>query len=362
MKEWWVFIIFHEACRWRRWTEKTLTERQCRRLAAAAWAVSAVSAVPFFSVSSSPSHRRRKRQISSPGTWWREYFENSWKIIFYRDSFKTQWFARVFLQLSSFLCSEFFGLRNGQGIFLANCVKLGCGNLWKLNWSQGLFVWWCFFRCCVSCRGQQRCPARQKVEERCPGDVRNLIPTSQNPLRKSRIKSPFRICHQVRDVWCGENQVSGWTVQLVSSTFRLRTQCTFWDQTHGITDWYDFTSSNLIMTFQDCFIIFQNIVCRYWSCVSMIFYDFSMTSSSKVTNGKNAMPAFGERLGPDDIEDVANYVIDQANKGWPQPQHLDIAHPPTINQNSKEKSSLWISSNIFDVSIIENIIKHYEIN
>jgi len=37
----------------------------------------------------------------------------------------------------------------------------------------------------------------------------------------------------------------------------------------------------------------------------------------QVTNGKNAMPAFGERLGPDDIEDVANYVIDQANKGWP---------------------------------------------
>ncbi|CAE7612442.1 petJ, partial [Symbiodinium necroappetens] len=36
----------------------------------------------------------------------------------------------------------------------------------------------------------------------------------------------------------------------------------------------------------------------------------------QVTNGKNAMPAFGERLGPEDIEDVANYVIDQANKGW----------------------------------------------
>ncbi|CAE7245214.1 petJ [Symbiodinium natans] len=36
----------------------------------------------------------------------------------------------------------------------------------------------------------------------------------------------------------------------------------------------------------------------------------------QVTNGKNAMPAFGERLGAEDIEDVANYVIDQANKGW----------------------------------------------
>jgi len=37
----------------------------------------------------------------------------------------------------------------------------------------------------------------------------------------------------------------------------------------------------------------------------------------QVTNGKNAMPAFGERLGQNDIEDVANYVISQANAGWP---------------------------------------------
>uniref|UniRef100_A0A7S0AYY3 Cytochrome c-553 n=1 Tax=Pyrodinium bahamense TaxID=73915 RepID=A0A7S0AYY3_9DINO len=34
----------------------------------------------------------------------------------------------------------------------------------------------------------------------------------------------------------------------------------------------------------------------------------------QVTNGKNSMPAFGERLGPDDIEDVANYVYNQADK------------------------------------------------
>merc|ERR1719231_1916722 len=30
--------------------------------------------------------------------------------------------------------------------------------------------------------------------------------------------------------------------------------------------------------------------------------------------GGNGMPAFGERLGPDDIEDVANYVRGQADK------------------------------------------------
>jgi len=36
----------------------------------------------------------------------------------------------------------------------------------------------------------------------------------------------------------------------------------------------------------------------------------------QVTNGKNAMPAFGERLVQSDIEDVATYVLSQANTGW----------------------------------------------
>jgi len=36
----------------------------------------------------------------------------------------------------------------------------------------------------------------------------------------------------------------------------------------------------------------------------------------QVTNGKNAMPAFGGRLGDSDIEDVANYVLSQTEKGW----------------------------------------------
>jgi cytochrome c6 len=36
----------------------------------------------------------------------------------------------------------------------------------------------------------------------------------------------------------------------------------------------------------------------------------------QVTNGKNAMPAFGGRLGDNDIEDVANYVLSQTEKGW----------------------------------------------
>ena len=37
---------------------------------------------------------------------------------------------------------------------------------------------------------------------------------------------------------------------------------------------------------------------------------------SQVTNGKNAMPAFGGRLGDDQIADVAAYVMATSEKGW----------------------------------------------
>ncbi|MCX7593529.1 MAG: c-type cytochrome [Fischerella sp.] len=37
---------------------------------------------------------------------------------------------------------------------------------------------------------------------------------------------------------------------------------------------------------------------------------------AQVTNGKNAMPAFKARLKPEQIEDVAAYVLGQADKGW----------------------------------------------
>jgi len=38
--------------------------------------------------------------------------------------------------------------------------------------------------------------------------------------------------------------------------------------------------------------------------------------TTQVTNGKNAMPAFGGRLADEDIENVANYVLSQSEKGW----------------------------------------------
>jgi cytochrome c6 len=37
---------------------------------------------------------------------------------------------------------------------------------------------------------------------------------------------------------------------------------------------------------------------------------------AQVTNGKNAMPAFKGRLKTEQIEDVATYVLEQAEQGW----------------------------------------------
>lgn len=37
---------------------------------------------------------------------------------------------------------------------------------------------------------------------------------------------------------------------------------------------------------------------------------------SQVTKGKGAMPAFGGRLSDAEIENVAAYVLEQADKGW----------------------------------------------
>jgi cytochrome c6 len=36
----------------------------------------------------------------------------------------------------------------------------------------------------------------------------------------------------------------------------------------------------------------------------------------QVIKGKNAMPAFSGRLDAEQIEDVANYVLEQSEKGW----------------------------------------------
>ena len=52
---------------------------------------------------------------------------------------------------------------------------------------------------------------------------------------------------------------------------------------------------------------------------------YGMFSAEKiiyqVTNGKKQMPAFGKRLKPQEIKDVAAYVMAQAEKGWPSNKH-----------------------------------------
>ncbi|MEL6223982.1 MAG: c-type cytochrome [Cyanobacteria bacterium J06626_14] len=47
-------------------------------------------------------------------------------------------------------------------------------------------------------------------------------------------------------------------------------------------------------------------------------YDMASIEAIKnqVTNGKLAMPAFGGKLSAEEIENVAAYVLDQAEKGW----------------------------------------------
>lgn len=51
-----------------------------------------------------------------------------------------------------------------------------------------------------------------------------------------------------------------------------------------------------------------------------VLIDNSMNSKdaivTQVTNGKGAMPAFGGRLSDENIEDVADYVLSQAEAGW----------------------------------------------
>jgi cytochrome c6 len=37
---------------------------------------------------------------------------------------------------------------------------------------------------------------------------------------------------------------------------------------------------------------------------------------TQVTNGKNAMPAFGGRLGEDEIQNVASYVMSSSEANW----------------------------------------------
>lgn len=51
-------------------------------------------------------------------------------------------------------------------------------------------------------------------------------------------------------------------------------------------------------------------------CRSHTIHPPAPRARTQVTNGKNAMPAFGGRLSDEDIQNVAAYVVDTANSGW----------------------------------------------
>ncbi len=64
----------------------------------------------------------------------------------------------------------------------------------------------------------------------------------------------------------------------------------------------------------------NNIVVRSKTLKQDALAKYGMDSQEaivqQVTNGKNAMPAFGRRLKPEEIENVAAYVLAQAEAGW----------------------------------------------
>ena len=64
----------------------------------------------------------------------------------------------------------------------------------------------------------------------------------------------------------------------------------------------------------------RNLVNPMKTLQKQILQKYSMYSKNaiayQVTNGKNAMPAFGSRLSSGQIEHLAEYVLAQADKGW----------------------------------------------
>ena len=63
-----------------------------------------------------------------------------------------------------------------------------------------------------------------------------------------------------------------------------------------------------------------NIVNRAKTLKKADLEEYGMYSAeaivSQITNGKGAMPAFGKKLKANQIEDVAAYVLEQADKDW----------------------------------------------
>lgn len=69
-----------------------------------------------------------------------------------------------------------------------------------------------------------------------------------------------------------------------------------------------------------CHLNGRNVVVAHKTLRKKTLKQYGMYSTEaiqrQVTNGKNAMPAFGGRLSTQDIADVAAYVLDQAAHDW----------------------------------------------
>jgi len=93
---------------------------------------------------------------------------------------------------------------------------------------------------------------------------------------------------------------------------------------NGISDCFAFDIENGEQLFaancSACHIGGKNVVVPEKNLQSDVLQANGMKSVDaivyQVTNGKNAMPAFGGRLEDQNIKDIANYVISQSTKGW----------------------------------------------
>lgn len=69
-----------------------------------------------------------------------------------------------------------------------------------------------------------------------------------------------------------------------------------------------------------CHINGQNLIIAHKTLAYDTLKTYGMNSieaiTRQVTYGKNVMPAFGESLSNDQIDDIATYVLHQAQQGW----------------------------------------------
>lgn len=69
-----------------------------------------------------------------------------------------------------------------------------------------------------------------------------------------------------------------------------------------------------------CHIGGKNVVMANKTLKKEALEQYGMNSIEAITkqvkNGKNAMPSFGAKLSDEQIEDVATYILSQAEKGW----------------------------------------------